>query len=437
MRAKIERVDQPKPGLLCVTIRAEGSTHVLLLSTLPGALGAGIVDERPRGERAGQAISQLRRHVKGAILDRIEQSNRFIRLSLLRSGIVRFLVCAPRKPHGGWWLEEADGAVVVRSTGARPIRLDEGNHFRERDLATLRASGQAVLRAHRAARKSQLLSFLDKHHRRLSKKRDAILQDLERAAQADELHEQATLILAYSSEIPANSTSFEARTWGEKPRTVRIALDPTKSPPELAQQLFQKSKRLKRGLAITPNRLEAVDSEIEAVERLKERFDEEEPDALAERLAELGVTMTSPKEEARKRRQAGGRNPYREFVAADGAQILTGRSAADNDRLTLRIAKPHDLWLHARGVTGAHVLVPLAKGKPCSPEALIDAATLAAHFSDLRGELVVDVLYTPRRFVHKRKGNAIGSVSLDREKVIAVRIEAERLARLLESEKKV
>jgi len=436
VRAKIDRVDQPEPGLLCVTIRVDEAKAVLLLSTHPGALGAGIVDDRPRGERAGQAVSQLRRHAKGAVIDRIEQSNRFIRLSLSRAGIARFLVCAPRKPHGGWWLAEADGSIVVRSPGARPVSLDEDDHFRERDLASLRESGQIVFGAHRAARKSQLRGLLDKYHKRLSNKRDAILQDLERAAQANELHERATLILAYSSEIPANSTSFEAKTWEENPRAVRIELDPTKSPTELAQELFQKSKRLKRGLNIAPHRLEAVDSELDAVERLQQQFDQEGPDTLATRLAELGVTTTSPREEARKRRQAGGRNPYREFVATNGAQVLVGRSAADNDRLTLRVARPHDLWLHARGVTGAHVVVPLAKGKSCSPEALVDAATLAAHFSDLRGELLVDVLYTPRRFVHKRKGSAIGSVSLDREKVIAVRIEAERVARLLRNEKK-
>ena len=81
-------------------------------------------------------------------------------------------------------------------------------------------------------------------------------------------------------------------------------------------------------------------------------------------------------------------------------------------------------------------MVPLAKGKSCSPEALVDAATLAAHFSDLRGELIVDILYTPRRFVHKRKGSAVGSVSLGREKVIALRVEADRVARLLNGEKK-
>ena len=82
------------------------------------------------------------------------------------------------------------------------------------------------------------------------------------------------------------------------------------------------------------------------------------------------------------------------------------------------------------------MLVRLVKGQTCSSEALVDAATLAAHFSDLRGEAVVDVLYTPRRFVRKRKGTAAGSVRLDKEKVIALRLEPTRLESLLQGEKK-
>jgi predicted ribosome quality control (RQC) complex YloA/Tae2 family protein len=158
--------------------------------------------------------------------------------------------------------------------------------------------------------------------------------------------------------------------------------------------------------------------------------------ALVEKLETLGFATTEPQERERKRRRAGTRLPYREFVSGEAATVLVGRGAADNDRLTLRVARPHDLWLHARGVTGAHVVVPLTKGKSCSPETLVDAATLAAHFSDLLGEPVVDVIYTPRRFVRKRKGSAMGSVTLEREKVIAVRVEAARLERLLQNEKK-
>jgi predicted ribosome quality control (RQC) complex YloA/Tae2 family protein len=285
-------------------------------------------------------------------------------------------------------------------------------------------------------RRDQLERLLRRHIKRLSKKRDAIIGDLERAATAEELHEKASLILAHMAEIPANAAYFETTSWGDEARTIRIELEPRKSPTDLAQELFKKSKRLKRGLDVAPARLVAVEMEIAELSRAHDELGDGSPNELATKLEALGVSITAPKEEARKRRQAGARLPYREFVTIDASSVLVGRDAADNDRLTLRIARPHDLWLHARGVTGAHVVVPLAKGKSCSPETLVDAATLAAHFSDLRGETIVDVLHTPRRFVHKRKGSPIGSVTLGSEKVIAVRIESRRIERLLKSEKK-
>ena len=239
-----------------------------------------------------------------------------------------------------------------------------------------------------------------------------------------------------SGKFQPNAAFFETTTWDDDPRSIRVELDPRKSPTELAQDLFKKSKRLKRGLDVGPERLEAVETEIAELVRARDTLGDDSPNELAMKLEALGVSITAPKEEARKRRQAGARLPYREFVTLDASSVLVGRGAADNDRLTLRVARPHDLWLHARGVTGAHVIVRLTKGQSCSPEVLVDAATLAAHFSDLRGETIVDVLYTPRRFVHKRKGSPVGSVTLGSEKVIAVRIETGRLERLLKSEKK-
>ena len=434
MIGRIERVDEPEPGLVCLSVRAPGESLVLLLSSLPAALGAGIVEERPRGRQASEPVSQLRRHLKGAMLARVQQSQRFIALTVTRAGTTQRLIIAPRKPSGSWWLATDDDRVLVRSPGAAPIELREEHHFQDRDLDSLRRSGASVLRAHREARIGQLERQLLRQKKRLIHKRKAILGDLERATSADELHERASLILAHASAIPPKAASFEATKWGDGERTVRIELDPSRSPAEHAQELFRKARRLRRGLDLARPRLEAVESQLESLKRLGERLHAQSPETTARALDALGVSTVPQKERARRHRQAGGRPPYRKFVAADDTPVLVGRSAADNDRLTLRVAKPHDLWLHAREVTGAHVVVPLQKGKSCSSNALVDAATLAAHFSDLRGERTVDVLYTPRRFVHKRKGNAVGAVTLEREKVIAVRVEHTRLARLLESE---
>ena len=434
--ARISRVDQPEPGLLSLSFRSEGRNEVLLLVTLPGALDLGVVGERPRGASASPAVSQLRRHLEGARIHSVERSRRAIQLVLTRADQQRRLIAAPSKPYGAWWLCEADDSVVVRAPGAPTSVPEEDEHLEAESLAALRTRGASVLDSHRRRRRGQLEQLLARHIKRLSKKRDAIAADLERAAGAEELHERASLILAHIGEIPPNSTHLETRSWGEPPQPIRIELDPTKSPTELAQELFKKSKRLKRGLDVAPERLAAVEGQIDDLTQVRDAIGDDGPNELASKLEALGVSVTAPKEAARKRRQAGPRLPFREFVAIDGTSVLVGRGAADNDRLTLRVARPHDLWLHARGVTGAHVVVRLAKGKSCAPETLVDAATLAAHFSDLRGEAVVDVLYTPRRFIHKRRGSPIGSVTLGTEKVIAVRIESARTARLLESEKK-
>ncbi|NNE18092.1 MAG: DUF814 domain-containing protein [Myxococcales bacterium] len=434
--AKIARIDQPEPGLLSLSIRADGSNEVLVLVTLPGALRLGIVDARPRGASASPSLTQLRRHLEGARIDAVETSRRAARLSLTRAGVARFLIAAPSKPYGAWWLCETDGSVVLRSPGAAAMAPAEDGHLESRSPGELRDGGTAAVDAHRSLRREQLQRLLLRHLKRLVKKRDAILGDLERAATADELHERASLILAHLSEIPTNARSFETESWDPEPRSIRIELDPRKSPTETAQELFKKSKRLKRGLDVAPNRLASVEKEIAELHRVSGALPDCPAGELIARLEALGVSTTAPVERVRKRRQAGVRLPYREFRSGDASAVLVGRGAADNDRLTLRVARPHDLWLHARGVTGAHVVVPLSKGQSCSAETLVDAATLAAHFSDLRGEMIVDVLYTPRRFVHKRKGSAVGSVTLGSEKVIAVRVEAKRLQRLLENEQK-
>jgi len=111
-----------------------------------------------------------------------------------------------------------------------------------------------------------------------------------------------------------------------------------------------------------------------------------------------------------------------------------GRDAAPNDELTLHVARPRDLWLHVKNWTGAHVVVPLDKGASCPSEVLVQAAHLAAHFSDARAERVVEVSYVARRFVRKPRGSAPGAVVVDREKVLVLRKEDALIKHLLESE---
>jgi predicted ribosome quality control (RQC) complex YloA/Tae2 family protein len=122
--------------------------------------------------------------------------------------------------------------------------------------------------------------------------------------------------------------------------------------------------------------------------------------------------------------------PYRAYVSAAGQAIWVGRGAKHNEALSFQLAKPWHLWLHARGQSGAHVLVPLNRNEETKPETLIDAAHLAWHFSNGREEPVGEVSYVQARHLRKQKGRA-GAVLLTQEKTFRLRVEKARLDRLL------
>ena len=81
------------------------------------------------------------------------------------------------------------------------------------------------------------------------------------------------------------------------------------------------------------------------------------------------------------------------------------------------------------------MVIPLERGEACPSELLCDAATLAAHFSQARGQARVDVTDVERRYVRKPRKSPAGQVQLEREKVFRLRLEPDRLARLLAAER--
>jgi predicted ribosome quality control (RQC) complex YloA/Tae2 family protein len=110
----------------------------------------------------------------------------------------------------------------------------------------------------------------------------------------------------------------------------------------------------------------------------------------------------------------------RQYLSSDGYEILVGRTANDNDNLTFKIARPNDLWLHAADYGGSHVVVRNSTRKEVPHRTVIEAAQLAAHFSQAKKNPKADVHYTERKFVSKIKGAKPGLVRLQRFKNLAV-----------------
>jgi predicted ribosome quality control (RQC) complex YloA/Tae2 family protein len=103
-----------------------------------------------------------------------------------------------------------------------------------------------------------------------------------------------------------------------------------------------------------------------------------------------------------------------------GFTILVGRNADNNDELTQRFAKKNDLWLHARDVSGSHVVIKHQAGKNFPKPVIEAAASLAAFYSKRKNESLCPVIYTEKKFVRKIKGSPAGKVKVEKENVMLV-----------------
>jgi predicted ribosome quality control (RQC) complex YloA/Tae2 family protein len=110
-----------------------------------------------------------------------------------------------------------------------------------------------------------------------------------------------------------------------------------------------------------------------------------------------------------------------EYALPGGWKVLAGRTEADNDRLSLRLARPEDWWFHVRGLSGSHVVLQGPAGEKPGAETLKAAAAVAAWHSKARAGGLVAVSCTQARFVSKPRGAKPGTVQIRRETVLRVR----------------
>lgn len=205
---------------------------------------------------------------------------------------------------------------------------------------------------------------------------------------------------------------------------------PGQAPAAAADDAFARHRRATRGLETARKRLETVRGRLGRLVAIDREFEDGagagEPDRLEASLRAAGIAVgLAETRRARAAAVAAGAKPRIEGVRIFGhedATILVGKSARDNQHLTFRVAGPEDFWLHALGVTGAHVVLrnPDRRSKP-DPDDLLRAAALAAWFSEARTEERVDVQWTRRKYVRKARGGPPGAVLLKRFETVRVR----------------
>jgi hypothetical protein len=423
--AVVQRAEGGAHGVL-LRVHEPGETAIVLVVATREASGVGLLEE---------AWTTVRKRDLG--------TTRAPATSLLGARILGVAKTGVALSVGGvpWVVAPERGRTRVRIGPGRleapPACTDMRAALLEEGASLLDALARQSLETARDA----LLAALDRATKRIQRRATAIEEDLARLEEADAIAAQAKWLVAEAARTPRGARSIAVTDWSTgEARRIEFPLDPSKGAREQVEALFHRARRMKRGAGISRDRLAEARARHASIAAFRDEglraSTREDLDALATRAqrvapGDFAVPKAAPK---RVRGETPPRRPYRSFLATGDVRILVGRGAEDNDELTLHVARPHDHFLHARGRTGAHVIVVLPKGKSCPSDALVDAAHLAAHFSDARGEPVVEVDHTDRRYVRKPRGSPPGLVVIQREKVIALRVEPARLSRLLARE---
>jgi predicted ribosome quality control (RQC) complex YloA/Tae2 family protein len=266
---------------------------------------------------------------------------------------------------------------------------------------------------------------------------EKLADEAARVPAAEEDRRTADLLKQNLHAVPRGAREAALVEWtAEGPREVKVTLDPALPPRENMERYYRRYRRIVESAGRVAARDAEVRGRLAALLALLTAVDAAADPRALERLEKearrLGAApRPAPKPRAKRDEPA---LPYRTFRSLAGRAILVGRGAEANDALTVRVARGNDLWMHARGLPGAHVVVRLEKGRPADGETLLDAAHLAAWFSDARGEREVPVAHTRAKYVRKPKGSPPGAVTYSQDRTLLLRVEPGRTERLLASE---
>jgi predicted ribosome quality control (RQC) complex YloA/Tae2 family protein len=264
------------------------------------------------------------------------------------------------------WLEAAELFLVGRRRGLEFARHQEG-----------------------------ALSDTRRRIRRLEKLGVHLDSDLARLSDEAVLRREAEALLAAGGRLAPGATEVVIPDPYDPDREMRLHVDPKLDGVQNAERRFDKARRAERARRqIALRRREAL-SELETLHQQEVLLLE------ARDLSDLDELAPEGLPENRKMRGASSGPPC--YLTTGGLSILVGRNARENQRLTFQLARPEDLWFHARDVPGSHVILRDNEGRAGARD-LHEAAEVAAFFSEARSEARVDVHATRRKHVRPARG---------------------------------
>ena len=257
-----------------------------------------------------------------------------------------------------------------------------------RDLLKTATTARDRVRRKLAAQEKELAACLDRDHLRIC----------------------GELITANLYRMERGQSRLTAQNYyDENCADVDIPLDVRLSPQENAARYFKQYAKAKTAEKYLTAQLQRGREELQYLEsvlqELAQAESEQDFNDIRTELTDGGYLR------GRGKKQPGFQRASkpREFRSSAGLRILVGRNNRQNDRLTTKDADKRDVWLHTQKIHGSHVILCTGGAEP-DEQSLMEAASLAAYFSQAQGSTKVPVDYTPVKFVKKPAGARPGMV---------------------------
>ena len=276
-------------------------------------------------------------------------------------------------------------------------------------------------RAERMRAKSQdLLRLITNASERAARKINTQQAELERCADREHLRICGDLIQAnlYKIEKGAPFAVLD-NFYDENMGTLRVSLDPAKTPSQNAQKYYKEYRKAKTAEQVLREQIELARLELEYLDNVFDSLTRAETEReLAEIRAELVQTgyIKAPKGKGKEQKPL----PPLEFKTTEGFTVLVGRNNRQNDTLTLKTAAKNDLWFHTKDIPGSHTIL-VTNGKEPGEQSIMQAAAIAAYHSRAKDGSQVPVDYTLVRNVSKPQGARPGSVIFVKNRTVYVK----------------
>ncbi len=268
-------------------------------------------------------------------------------------------------------------------------------------------------------RSNDLFKFVVNLADRISRKLDVQRQELARSTERDILRIKGELIHANLWMLEKGMTSVVLENYYDNCKPVEVKLDPRLSPNQNAQHYFSEYRKADTAERMLRKFIEKGEAELSYIESvfdlLSRARTDDEVIAIREELVAQGYLKNH-----RKNNQKPVKLAPKEYVSTDGFRILCGRNNLQNDKLTFKDSKKHDIWLHTQKIHGSHTVI-VTEGREVPETTIQQAAVVAAYNSKGRESSLVPVDYTEIRNVKKPSGAAPGKAVYEHYRTAYVR----------------